>query len=177
MIPDPDDSLKDETYDKLLQLAKENCKKVSCIKKFDMIRDKNLEIVCIHPEMGYHCDSANAYSTVLSIVNNSNSILLTGDLEKDGETSVIETLNQYEDMFPKSYTLLKVAHHGSKNSTSNEFLDRIKPDTAVISCGKNNRYRHPHDELLNRLKKINTTIFRTDLDGAVILPLDNPIKF
>ena len=95
MIPDPDEALKDETYKKLLQLAKENCKKVSYIKKFDMIRDKNLEIVCIHPERGYYSDSANAYSTVLSIVNNSNSILLTGDLEKDGETSVIETLNQY----------------------------------------------------------------------------------
>lgn len=177
MIPDPDEALKDETYKKLLQLAKENCKKVSYIKKFDMIRDKNLEIVCIHPERGYYSDSANAYSTVLSIVNNSNSILLTGDLEKDGETSVIETLNQYGNLFPKSYTLLKVAHHGSKNSTNDEFLERIKPDIAVISCGKKNRYGHPHDELLDRLKKINTTIFRTDMDGAVILALDNPIKF
>lgn len=171
MIPEPDESLKDETYKKLLQLAKENCKKVSYIKKFDMIQDKNLKIVCIHPERGYYSDSANAYSAVLSITNNSNSILLTGDLEKDGETSVIETLNQHRNLFPKSYTLLKVAHHGSKNSTSDEFLERVNPDISVISCGKKNRYGHPHDELLNRLKKINTTIFRTDMDGAVTLPL------
>ena len=136
-----------------------------------MIQDKNLKIVCIHPERGYYSDSVNAYSAVLSITNNSNSILLTGDLEKDGETSVIETLNQHRNLFPKSYTLLKVAHHGSKNSTSDEFLERVNPDIAVISCGKKNRYGHPHDELLNRLKKINTTIFRTDMDGAVILPL------
>ena len=171
MIPEPDESLKDETYKKLLQLAKENCKKVSYIKKFDMIQDKNLKIVCIHPERGYYSDSANAYSAVLSITNNSNSILLTGDLEKDGETSVIETLNQHRNLFPESYTLLKVAHHGSKNSTSDKFLERVNPDISVISCGKKNRYGHPHDELLNRLKKINTTIFRTDMDGAVTLPL------
>ena len=52
-----------------------------------MIQDKNLKIVCIHPERGYYSDSVNAYSAVLSITNNSNSILLTGDLEKDGETA------------------------------------------------------------------------------------------
>lgn len=176
LLPDPDISLKDETYNYILQLACNNCKKVSYIKQFDVINDKNLKIICLHPESGYKAESANAYSTVLSITHNSENILLTGDLEKDGEENVLNILNRFKNIFPKSYTILKAAHHGSKNSTSDEFLKRVKPQITIISCGKNNKYGHPHPELLERLKKINTIIFRTDINGAIILPLDNHTK-
>ena len=176
LLQDPDDTLKDDTYKQILQLAGNNCKKVSYIKRFDMIKDGKLNLVCVHPESGYMAESANAYSTVISITHGSDSILLTGDLEKDGEKQVLDILNQSNYAFPESYTILKAAHHGSKNSTSEEFLQRINPDMTIISCGKNNRYGHPHDELLNRLEKINTTVLRTDIDGAIILPLDNHPK-
>ena len=176
LLPDPDDTLKDDTYKQILQLAGNNCKKVSYIKRFDMIKDGKLNLVCVHPESGYMAESANAYSTVISITHGSDSILLTGDLEKDGEKQVLDILNQSNYAFPESYTILKAAHHGSKNSTSEEFLQRINPDMTIISCGKNNRYGHPHDELLNRLEKINTAVLRTDIDGAIILPLDNHPK-
>ena len=64
--------------------------------------------------------------------------------------------------------ILKVAHHGSKNSTSEDFLRITKPKIAIISCGKANRYGHPHKEVLERLKAGGSQIRRTDEEGALI---------
>jgi len=63
--------------------------------------------------------------------------------------------------------VLKVAHHGSHTSTSGEFLDLAAPAIALISCGKNNLYGHPHEEVLKRLGRAGTQVFRSDEDGAV----------
>ena len=63
--------------------------------------------------------------------------------------------------------VLKVAHHGSRNSSSEEILDTIGAKVAVISCGKGNRYGHPHRELLDRLEKNGYQIHRTDLEGMI----------
>ncbi|WP_422487415.1 ComEC/Rec2 family competence protein, partial [Gudongella sp. DL1XJH-153] len=73
-------------------------------------------------------------------------MLLTGDIEAKGEKEITRLLN-------KDYDILKVAHHGSKNSTSKEFLDQVNAEYGIISCGENNRYGHPHRELLQRLEE------------------------
>ena len=87
-------------------------------------------------------------------------LLLTGDVEKEGEEQLLgEGLSHAE--------ILKVAHHGSKNSTSAEFLAQVQPQYAIISCGKNNRYGHPHRELLSRLNSISAHILSTTEQGAV----------
>jgi competence protein ComEC len=65
-----------------------------------------------------------------------------------------------------------VGHHGSKYSNSAVFLGKVKPDYAIISCGKNNDYGHPHTVVLNKLKKLNTTIYRTDKLGTIVLESD-----
>lgn len=73
---------------------------------------------------------------------------------------------------PAGITLLKVAHHGSKNSTSEEFLQMINPAIAVISCGKNNRYGHPHEETLERLSEADISWFCTKDYGAITVSVD-----
>ena len=73
---------------------------------------------------------------------------------------------------PAGITLLKVAHHGSKNSTSEEFLQMIDPTIAVISCGKNNRYGHPHEETLERLSEADILWFCTKDYGAITVSVD-----
>lgn len=73
---------------------------------------------------------------------------------------------------PAGITLLKVAHHGSKNSTSEEFLQMIDPAIAVISCGKNNRYGHPHEETLERLSEADISWFCTKDYGAITVSVD-----
>lgn len=70
-------------------------------------------------------------------------------------------------------TILKVAHHGSKNSTSEEFLKAANPKIAIISCGKGNRYRHPHEETLERLEKVDVPWFCTKDYGAITVTVDD----
>ena len=87
--------------------------------------------------------------------------LFTGDLEALGEGQMVTA---YPDL---RVDVLKAGHHGSKGSSSPEFLEHIKPKLALISAGKNNRYQHPHKETLDRFEKIRTKIFRTDEQGAI----------
>lgn len=67
--------------------------------------------------------------------------------------------------------VLKTGHHGSRYATSESFLQYIKPQYAVISCGKKNRYGHPHKETLERLQDAGAEVYRTDSSGAVILQI------
>lgn len=87
--------------------------------------------------------------------------LLTGDLETAGEMELIST-------YPKLQAdVLKVGHHGSRTSSSPVFLDQIKPEVAIISAGRNNRFGHPHLEVIERLEERQIHIFRTDMHGAI----------
>jgi competence protein ComEC len=73
----------------------------------------------------------------------------------------------YTDTDTLKCDILKVAHHGSKSSSCEEFLDAAKPEIAVIQCGRNNFYGHPHRQTLERLEERGIRIFRTDISGAV----------
>lgn len=89
--------------------------------------------------------------------------LFTGDLEMDGEKIFLEEYGERG----VGYDLLKVGHHGSSGSSSEEFLRRVNPGLAVISCGKDNMYGHPHTETLERLKKAGIPYLITYEEGAV----------
>ena len=126
-----------------------------------------VEIECIYPASNSIPTSENEASVVLKLTYGSFSCLLTGDLEGSGERSVEEYLRNQPDI-----TVLKVAHHGSKYSTSASFLDVTRPTAAVISCGENNSYGHPHGELLDRLEAIDCDIYITARCGAVLVKTD-----
>ena len=89
-------------------------------------------------------------------------MFLTGDMESEAEQKLVwrEILNEPVDV-------LKVSHHGSNTGTSDELLDMLKPKTAVISVGKNNRFGHPTEEILEKLKRFEIKIRRTDLEGEI----------
>jgi competence protein ComEC len=87
--------------------------------------------------------------------------LFTGDLEREGEAGLLSSVE------PLKVDVLKIGHHGSKSSTSEEFVDSLQPKAALISVGENNRFGHPHQEVLERLKKRRIKIFRTDENGAI----------
>lgn len=90
---------------------------------------------------------------------------MTGDAETQVEKSILQSGEKIEAQ------ILKIAHHGSKSSTSKEFLDYIKPTYALISCGIGNRYNHPHKETIDRLDNKNIKIFRTDKMGTVVVEI------
>ena len=86
--------------------------------------------------------------------------LFTGDIEEAGEAELAA-------LYPNlRVDILKVAHHGSQTSTSEKFVQQINPKTALISCGLNNRYNHPDGDVMERLASLNTTVYRTDLQGS-----------
>ena len=120
---------------------------------------------CIYPgKSDVHAD-ANEASLVLQASVGSFNLLFTGDAGKIAEQQMTETGRL------GAVDVLKTGHHGSRYATSEAFLQYIKPQYAVISCGKKNRYGHPHEETLTRLQAVGAEVYRTDRCGAVILQI------
>lgn len=171
-------SEKDENYLALEKLAREKNISVYHIKEGDTIRDGIMKLYCLHPFTDETYTSSNSYSTVLSLNYGFFDLLLTGDLEREGEERIRKCLSEgyYRKKFRITpaidYDVLKVAHHGSKNSTSEEFLSYIMPEIAVISCGLNNWYGHPHQEVIERLDDIGCDTIITYNSGALTIATD-----
>ena len=119
---------------------------------------------CLHPSLEFPIKESNAASAVIYLTYKNFSLLLTGDVEGKGEEALLKRLKE-EGI--RDLTVLKVAHHGSKNATGSELLYQLSPKVAVISCGKNNVYGHPHGELLKRLDDAGSLIYQTQKSGAV----------
>jgi competence protein ComEC len=169
---------KDENYLALEALAQKRGIKLGYIGAGDRIIDGEIQFFCFHPSSDFNISSSNSYSTVLSVSYRSFDLLLTGDLEKEGERLLTERISQsyYQARygFPpiRDYDVLKVAHHGSKYSSSEAFLKVIQPKYAIISCGKNNRYGHPHKEVLERLELVGSKPEITYKTGAITIYTD-----
>lgn len=108
----------------------------------------------------------NNASIMLRVDFGETSFLFTGDAEEEAEEAA---LRSGADL---SCDVLKVGHHGSRTSSSKEFLTAAKPRYAVISCGEGNDYGHPHKETLDALRSANVEVFRTDLSGSIIATCD-----
>ena len=111
-------------------------------------------------------DDTNNTSIVLRIVYGDTSFLFTGDAEEEAEEVILQSGQDIQS------TVLKVGHHGSRTSTSETFLDTVNPAYAVISCGKDNSYGHPHDITLAKLQSKDIEIFRTDELGDIYCTSD-----
>jgi competence protein ComEC len=107
----------------------------------------------------------NNDSLVLHVAYGRTSVLLEGDAEAPIEQAMLSEPGLES-------TLLKVGHHGSVTSTEPEFLARVAPQWAVISCGLRNRYGHPRAEVLAELQAAKVRTFVTDVDGAVCFDLN-----
>jgi competence protein ComEC len=133
--------------------------------------EDGVDILVLHPSetSGMHGDE-NDQSIVLWMNVKGKTFLLTGDIESKAEEDILFMLEQNE--FRPSIDVMKAAHHGSKTSTSQRWLDFFRPDTVVISAGRNNRFGHPADEVMDRLVDSNATIYRTDRQGAITFTVD-----
>ena len=133
---------------------------VSYVKVNDKIIDGEVSFDILHPSERQYDDSNEGSLTFVLRYKDFTGVF-TGDLCGAGEEAVAEQITQCE--------LLKVAHHGSKNSTSKEFLDNVNPKLSIISCGANNPYGHPHGELIERLDEEGSEIYSTATSGAITI--------
>jgi len=106
-------------------------------------------------------DDMNNASIVLRLTYGEISVLLTGDAETEEEAWMIAQGSALDAQ------ILKVSHHGSNTASSAAFLDRVRPEVALISCSADNQYGHPHREILDRLSDYGADVYRTDQDGTI----------
>ena len=142
-------------------------------------------VICQTKDFGLYClyhgnegEDKNRQSLVLLLKSGDFTMLFTGDTEAADER--IFTDKEYldnlglEDIFSKKQlTVLKAAHHGSHSANSEEIFNTFKPQAVLISCGKNNRYGHPHEDVLERATALGSKILRTDESGAVSIYVDD----
>lgn len=121
---------------------------------------------------GRDYDDLNDSSLCLRVEKGKSTFVFTGDAQKKVERDILS------GDFDVSAEVYKSAHHGSSTSNCEEFLSAVDPDIAIISCGVGNSYGHPHDEVMESLEDRNVTVYRTDLDGDIVLRCsDSDIKY
>lgn len=193
-LPNLTEDAKGENYRRIEKLCGQAGIPVHYISRGLRLRSGDLTLDCLHPARGASYEDANEYSTTLLLRYRDSSLLpeedsavkpdlsgkaegfsalLTGDLEGQGEEELLKYLTetnllQDSEELP-NIDVLKVAHHGSKNATSEHFLQLVHPDIAIISAGIDNMYGHPAEELLDRLESSASqpAIYRTDLQGEI----------
>ena len=148
--------------DVLLAVKNKNLKIKTAKAGVNIINNNDLKIDIIAP-VNDDYEDLNNYSAVVKITYKDNSFLFMGDAEKLSEEEITADVK---------VDVIKIGHHGSHSSTSEEFLKRVSPTYAVISVGKDNDYGHPHEETIDLLNKYNIKVFRTDVSGTITIKSD-----
>lgn len=151
-----------QTYERMLNAVESSGAKIHEVMAGSVILEEpQLLVEVVAPKtLG---DDSNNSSVVIKLTYGENKFLFTGDAEKSEEDDIWTNIK---------CDVLKVGHHGSATSSSANFLKKIDPKYAVISCGMGNKYGHPTDEVLERLNSRNIEVFRTDLQGTIVFTSD-----
>ncbi len=146
-----------KTYEKMIDVIEEKQIPAVNVKAGQEFSVGNLQLTALSPQPDKEYDDANNSSIVLLAQYGDTKFLLEGDAEKE---AISDMLAQYKGLM--NVDVLKVGHHGSHNATTAKFLDAATPELAIITCGKDNDYGHPHKETLDLLNKRNIELLRLD---------------
>ena len=135
------------------------------IKYYSCIKELNIDNSKLYFLQTKEYDNENDNSNVIITELDDYMFMFMGDAGVEKEKDILDKYNL------SNIDVLKVGHHGSKTSSSKEFINEINPKYSIISVGKNNRYGHPNKEVLNNLE--NTKIYRTDQDGSIMFKIKN----
>ncbi len=147
-----------QSFNQLLESKKITKKLADDDRDFEIEKDLRLDVLWPDQEQGA-LKEINEYSVVTKLSYKNIDFLLTGDAYQENEEKIIDQNLSSE--------FLKVAHHGSRSSTSQEFLEKVHPLISVISVGAKNSYGHPTQDILNRLAEVKAKVLRTDLNGTI----------
>lgn len=164
-----------ENYKNFLNIVKNKKIDVYVVKEKNKIEiEQDTFIYILHPTGDLISDNIlNNNSIVMKFCYKSFSMLFTGDIEEIAENELIK---RYENSNILSSTVLKVGHHGSKTSSTGNFLNKVKPKIALIGVGSKNTFGHPNNGVLDRLKNLKCKIYRTDFNGEITLTVDKNSK-
>lgn len=156
----PKVSTNTKTYESLLNSIKKKGLKVTTAKAGVKLNwDEDVQVEMLAPVKSYEDNNNN--SAVVRLAYGANAILLTGDAEAQSEKDMIASKAEL------SADLMLVGHHGSNSSTTEAFLNKVKPKMAVIQVGKGNKYGHPKEKVLQRLEKHGVKVYRNDEQGTI----------
>ncbi|MBI5199437.1 MAG: DNA internalization-related competence protein ComEC/Rec2, partial [Nitrospirae bacterium] len=158
-------------FQEFLRIIEEKGIPVMVVKRGDALLRDGYNIYVLHPYPEFYPDTGkssgqNNRSIVLKVVYKNRSFLFPGDIEKEAEDDLIH-LGKW-----LKADIIKVPHHGSKTSSTEEFLSMVQPEVAVVSSGRDNIFKHPNPDVIERYERSGTRIYRTDGDGAVIIRSD-----
>ena len=164
----PDETKVSATFERTLDALEDNGVNVLLPEPGDEYTLKNAVFRILAPLKTTYTDT-NDHSVVLRLQYGERSILFAGDAEKKSEQDMVE---RYGETSALKADVLKVGHHGSRTSSSEQLLSLVDPAYAVISCGVGNIHRHPHSETVDRLASNGVVTYRTDTDGTVVMLTD-----
>lgn len=150
------------TFERLLDAIERNNLEITTVQAGMEISAGLIQMTAVSPNSGGH-SNLNNYSIVLHMRHGQTSFLFTGDVEASSEREMIAA------GWDLRADVLKVSHHGSRTSTTDEFLDSVQPHAAVIMCAADNQFGHPHREVVDRLNERGIRILRTDELGTIVL--------
>ena len=162
-----------KNLEEFLKIARKKAIKINLVNQGDRINfEENLYMDILWPkdELQILENPINNNSIVSKLVYKNFSILFTGDIEEIAEKEILNTYKNNLDIL--NATILKVAHHGSKTSSSLEFLKEVKPKYALIGVGKNNKFGHPSSSVIQNLTENKVRIYRTDETGEITITVD-----
>ena len=163
----------DKTYNDLKLLCEKNAVPIQYMKQNDSIKiSDELSFLCISPSEKYKEveNDVNNQSLVLKMTYNNKSVMFTGDIGKDIEEKLVHDKNINNNLHAD---ILKVAHHGSKNSNTEAFLDKVTPSYAIVSYGIGNRYGHPNAKIIERLDDRGIKTYKTGESGEIDINIIN----
>lgn len=157
-----------KTYEQFLDNAEAHAEDVCFLSESMELDLGSATLQLIPSPIKSDAETLNEYSICGLLTSGANTFFFTGDAGKQEEQALLA-----ENLLPSQpVDVLKVGHHGSKGSSSTEFLQALHPTDAVISCGTGNSYGHPHQGALERLQEVGCTIYRTDLDRTICIRSD-----
>ncbi|MBO7599913.1 MAG: DNA internalization-related competence protein ComEC/Rec2 [Lachnospiraceae bacterium] len=170
VFPGLPENLFNEDLKEIYRSSKEHGIDCVFINAGTVVKYDEISLTCLSPGLDHITGDANTDSVIFLLNHKKFDMLFSGDATKESE----DALDLYPDCLiseDKKIDVYKCAHHGSRFSSSEAFLDKASPDITVISCGLNNRYGHPHEETLKRLTDTGSRVYRTDQNGAITIKL------
>ena len=155
-----------ELEDSIIKTAREKQIPLVRLKPGEEVEIGEMKYQVLWPDQSEHSEDLNDDSMVIKVVFGETEILFTGDIENITERKLLAKENDNLDV-----DILKVAHHGSKTSSTESFIEACSPEYAVISVGKNNKYKEPAETTLECLEEQEVDVWRTDRDGTVVMTL------